>query len=85
MEKGEEITLNEDTEIIEKNEAWVKEGIQQLKPPQQVCVDLFYVQQMSYQQIAALTGYEIKHVKSHIQNGKRNLRIFLESKGYSNG
>jgi DNA-directed RNA polymerase specialized sigma24 family protein len=34
---------------------------------------------MSYRQIAEKTGHGIATVKSHIQNGKRNLRIALAS------
>jgi DNA-directed RNA polymerase specialized sigma24 family protein len=35
---------------------------------------LFYGEGYSYQQIANLTGYPIKAVKSHIQNGRRGFR-----------
>lgn len=44
---------------------------------QRVCVDLFYMQKKSYQQITDLTGYNGLQVKSHIQNGKRNLKILM--------
>lgn len=42
------------------------------------CVTLFYLEKKSYRQIAAITGYAVTNVKSHIQNGKRNLRIALK-------
>ncbi|HMP85671.1 MAG TPA: sigma-70 family RNA polymerase sigma factor [Lacibacter sp.] len=48
-----------------------------LAPEQRTCVELFYLQQKSYQQIAALTGYTPMQVKSYIQNGKRNLRLLV--------
>ncbi|OON71059.1 RNA polymerase sigma factor [Hymenobacter sp. CRA2] len=48
-----------------------------LPPEQQQCLDLFYRQQQSYQEIAALTGYDLKQVKSYLQNGKRNLKLSL--------
>lgn len=60
----------------------LKIGLENLKEAQQVCVELFYIQDKSYVHIAEVTGFDIKQVKSHIQNGKRNLKIFLESKGY---
>ena len=63
----------------------LKLGIESLKEAQQVCVELFYVQEKSYVEIAEVTGFDLKHVKSQIQNGKRNLKIFLESKGYQHG
>ena len=60
----------------------LKLGLESLKEAQQVCVELFYIQEKSYVQIAEVTGFDLKQVKSHIQNGKRKLKIFLESKGY---
>lgn len=50
----------------------------QLNKEQQQCVSLFYLEKKSYQQIAAATGYSLMQVKSHIQNGKRNLKLQLE-------
>jgi RNA polymerase sigma factor (sigma-70 family) len=54
------------------------QGLQALNEEQRACVELFYLQKKSYKEIADLTGYEVAKVKSHIQNGKRNLRIYLE-------
>lgn len=50
----------------------------QLNKEQQLCVTLFYLEKKSYQEIAAQTSFSIMHVKSHIQNGKRNLKIIME-------
>ncbi|KAA9333086.1 sigma-70 family RNA polymerase sigma factor [Hymenobacter busanensis] len=67
-------------------EATTEEQLQQLEagmarlPPEQYrCLDLFYRQQKSYQEIAALTGYDLPKVKSYLQNGKRNLKQYLTS------
>lgn len=49
-----------------------------LNAEQQKCVSMFYLEKKSYQQISSLTGFSIMQVKSHIQNGKRNLKIHLE-------
>ncbi len=57
----------------------LKEELLHLKEPQRICITLFYLEQKSYRQIAAETGWSEKLVKSHIQNGKRNLKIRLES------
>ncbi len=54
------------------------EGLQQLPEPQQKCVSLFYLSKKSYQQIAESTGYNLLQVKSHIQNGKRNIKLWVE-------
>lgn len=50
----------------------------QLNKEQQLCVTLFYLQKKSYQVITEQTGYSLMQVKSHIQNGKRNLKIIME-------
>lgn len=54
--------------------------INQLDEPQQKCVILFYLKKMSYKQIGEQTGYSFEQVKSHIQNGKRNLKLLLNKK-----
>nr|WKN38257.1 sigma-70 family RNA polymerase sigma factor [Tunicatimonas sp. TK19036] len=81
------IPLNGHTEHLEETDdenlsedQWqlLEEGMGSLPQEQQQCLQLFYWQQQSYQDIAARTGYELKQVKSHIQNGRRNLKIFVE-------
>ncbi|RMG66218.1 MAG: RNA polymerase sigma factor [Bacteroidetes bacterium] len=54
-------------------------ALTELKPKQRRCLELFYLQQMSYQEVSDATGFSLKEVKSYIQNGKRNLRIRLEN------
>jgi RNA polymerase sigma factor (sigma-70 family) len=56
------------------------DALQQLNREQQLCVTLFYLQKKSYQEIAEETQFTLMQVKSHIQNGKRNLRILMEKK-----
>jgi RNA polymerase sigma factor (sigma-70 family) len=53
-------------------------ALQQLSIEQKQCVTLFYLQKLSYQQITEQTEYTLLQVKSHIQNGKRNLKLMLE-------
>jgi len=55
----------------------LEEAIKKLKGEQQQCIDLFYLKEKTYDEVASLTGYENKKVKSYIQNGKRNLKIIL--------
>jgi len=55
-------------------------SLKELQTGQQQCVTLFYLQKKSYQQISAETGFSMLQVKSHIQNGKRNLKILIENK-----
>ena len=56
----------------------MEEAIKQLKDEQRICIELFYLKQMSYKEIVAETQIDLKKVKSHIQNGKRNIKIWME-------
>lgn len=53
-------------------------ALEELKPEQKQCVELFYLKEKTYQDVADETGFTLKQVKSYIQNGKRNLKILLE-------
>jgi RNA polymerase sigma-70 factor (ECF subfamily) len=50
----------------------------QLKTPQKQCIEALFLRQLSYDEITLEFGYSFNEIKSHIQNGKRNLRIALE-------
>lgn len=45
---------------------------------QRTCVTWFYYEDKSYKEIADMLTEELGKVRSHIQNGKRNLRICLD-------
>ena len=49
-----------------------------LSDKQKECIELLYLQNNSYKKVAEITGYSMKQVKSHIHNGKRNLKNYLE-------
>lgn len=66
-----DINVTEDTLVALEN------AIEQLETSQKKCVQLFYIEKKSYNEIVDQTGYSFKEVKSHIQNGKRNLKIKL--------
>jgi RNA polymerase sigma-70 factor (ECF subfamily) len=55
-------------------------AIGQLRTEQKTCIELMYLEQKSYREVSEITGYDMKKVKSYIQNGKRNLKIILEKK-----
>jgi RNA polymerase sigma factor (sigma-70 family) len=61
-------------------EELLKICMKQLKEEQRRCVELFYYRQQCYKEIAADLNIGEEKVKSYIQNGKRNLKICLESK-----
>jgi RNA polymerase sigma factor (sigma-70 family) len=58
----------------------MNEALEELGEEQKHCVILFYLEKRSYQEIAASTGFTLMQVKSHIQNGKRNLKLLMERK-----
>lgn len=77
-------TLADEEKIESVNEEklleCMKECLPQLKENQRACVELFYLQNLSYQKIADKTGFSLNEIKSHIQNGKRNLKLLIEQK-----
>ncbi|MBP7389012.1 MAG: sigma-70 family RNA polymerase sigma factor [Chitinophagales bacterium] len=76
VENTEEDRLREaqEKEFVLKH---LKEGIDELKPEQRECIELFYLKECSYQEVSRITGYDMKEVKSYIQNGKRNLKNYI--------
>ena len=62
------------------DEEALKACIEKLKRQQKECIELFYFENKSYREISAALELEERKVKSYIQNGKRMLKICLESK-----
>lgn len=58
----------------------LEEVIPSLKEEQKICIELFYLKEMSYQQISDQLNLSLNQVKSAIQNGKRNLKLRLEER-----
>lgn len=56
-------------------------AINTLNENQKVCIDLFYMQNKSYQEVAEATGFSVNQVKTNIQNGKRLLKTYIENRG----
>lgn len=65
---------------VKLNEEFLEVCIKTLKAEQKKCIELFYLEEKCYQDIVNITSFELKKVKSYIQNGKRNLKICIESK-----
>lgn len=57
----------------------LEKAIQHLKDEQRICIELFYLKDKSYQEISDELNISLNSVKSSIQNGKRNLKIWMES------
>lgn len=52
-------------------------SLPQLREEQRQCIHLFYLEEKSYKQVAMETGFTLNEVKTHIQNGKLNLKKIL--------
>ena len=69
-----------DEDRLEDDLGLLKACIEELKDAQKTSVKLFFLEQKCYQQIVESTGFDMKQVKSYIQNGKRNLKSCVEKK-----
>jgi RNA polymerase sigma factor (sigma-70 family) len=56
-------------------------AMEQLPQGQSACIRLFHLEGHCYQQVAEATGFSVEQVRSHLQNGRRNLRNILERHG----
>lgn len=79
MESDTVFTLLDEDADNEREEA-LNYCMAKLSEPQQVAVSKFFYEDMSYADIVEATGYDLKSVKSYIQNGKRNLKLCIESR-----
>ena len=68
--------LNNEVDI-ESDLRKLEECIKSLVKEQKKCIELFYKEEKCYKEVANLTGYGLKKVKSYLQNGKRNLEICM--------
>ncbi len=76
-----EITTSEhhtDSLDLEQNLTKLEDCLQTLNLEQKQSVELFFMQEKTYQEVSQLTGFEVNKVKSYLQNGKRNLKNCLE-------
>jgi RNA polymerase sigma factor (sigma-70 family) len=52
----------------------LEKALPYLKYEQRQCIELFYLKEKSYKQVAQETGFTLNEVKTHLQNGKMNLK-----------
>lgn len=53
--------------------------IGRLSCERKICVELFYLQKLTYEEIAAQTGYSRRDVKMHLQKGLQDLTLNLKT------
>lgn len=77
VQSEEDVHLNG---VLEKEENLRKMEycLSTLAEEQQESIRLFYLEGKSYNEIVALTGQEWNHIRSLIQNGRRNLKICMD-------
>lgn len=81
-EQVQSLTAEPDDSLFEEGKLNALDAcLKTLIPAQQNVIALFYMNQKCYREICDETGYDIKQVKSYIQNGKRNLKICIEKNG----
>ncbi len=59
---------------------YMEECMKGLNDEQKLCLELFFLQEKSYQEVTETTNFTMNNVKSYIQNGKRNLKNCIESR-----
>ncbi|MFL5729578.1 MAG: RNA polymerase sigma factor [Cytophagaceae bacterium] len=77
------VEFNQDLHPVDESEmqlVHLEEAIGCLDEDQRKCVELFYLKERSYKDVADATGFTLNQVKSYIQNGKRNLKNYLIAK-----
>lgn len=52
--------------------------MEKLPAEQKQAIQLFYLEEKCYKDVAAITRLDTNKVRSHIQNGRRNLKICME-------
>jgi RNA polymerase sigma factor (sigma-70 family) len=75
----EQLLHQDEVKLKENNLTNLEMAIETLNEEQKKCIELFYLQQKSYAEVVEITGYTLNNVKSFIQNGKRNLKLKMQS------
>lgn len=78
MQSEEDMHLNG---VLEKEENFkiMEYCLEQLQADQKKAIELFYLENKCYNEITNQTGLDYNKVRSHIQNGRRNLKLCMEA------
>ena len=60
----------------------VYQSLKTLKEIERTCITLFYMEAVSIEKIAGITGCPVGTVKSHLSRGKEKLANYLNKNGY---
>lgn len=78
MESDEFLHLLYEEESTEEQLQALHRCLKKLPDDQRVSITYFFLQEMSYADVAQQTGFTLNNVKSFIQNGKRNLKNCIQ-------
>lgn len=78
MESDEFLHLLSEEESQEEQLKALHHCLERLPEEQRTSITRFFLGEMSYADIAEVTGFSLNNVKSYIQNGKRNLKICIK-------
>lgn len=73
--------IDEDDDHSLKMKQALKEAIETLDPHQRECLMLFYYEKKSYNEIMEMKNWDKDQVRSYLQNGRRNIKIYLKKSG----
>jgi RNA polymerase sigma-70 factor (ECF subfamily) len=81
VESNDLLHLNEEDSLAlgakERSLQGLENAIAGLNEEQRRCIELFYLEQKCYNEVAEITTYSLNEVKSYIQNGKRNIKMLM--------
>ena len=60
----------------------VYQSLKTLKEIERTCITLFYMEDVSIEKVAGITGCPVGTVKSHLSRGKEKLANYLNKNGY---
>jgi len=72
----------DEPDVVSESEA-LHQCIAKLRAEQKRCIELFYLQGHSYDEVAEAIQENREKVRSYIQNGRRNLKICLDKKAHN--
>lgn len=78
MESDEFLHLLSEEDSPEEQIKALHHCLEKLPEEQRDAISRFFLEEMSYADIATQTGFSLNNVKSYIQNGKRNLKICIK-------
>jgi len=81
--RSREVDAANSTEQVNVGEQMdVYQSLRTLKEIERTCITLFYMEDVSIDKIAGITGCPVGTVKSHLSRAKDKLAIYLKQNGY---